>query len=144
VNYFANLYRTGLQFPDHDKSKLFNLVESYEMSLLVNDLCNKKLLSGCHQATSDHHPEFWHKIWMMPNIKVVEMVLDWRAMSAERIADGNESIKYDDVMAFYTEKALLKYKFPKRQRKLIERVIQKTDPYNKDAVRKIWGDNLTK
>jgi len=67
----------------HDNSKFFGIEWEY---LLSNGEAKKESLELAihqHQATNQHHPEFWGGIEQMPRVCVAEMVCDWFARSTE-------------------------------------------------------------
>lgn len=68
-----------------------------------------------HQSTNDHHPEFWGSISDMPEISLVECIVDWKARSAEQgtsLVDWIKTIatkKYDFNLKGATWKRIRKY-----------------------------------
>lgn len=69
----------------HDLSKLRGIEWKYIHQDTDKD--NLKLAIEQHQATNEHHPEFWGGADKMPPVRVAEMVCDWFARSQEMGTD---------------------------------------------------------
>jgi hypothetical protein len=137
LNYLAQCHDPRLRFPGHDKAKLCNVIESYELSLLTNGKISTSQLSDLHQFTSPHHPQFWKKIQLMPDIKIIEMSLDWLSMSIEKNREYREAC--DETMNYYKTNALHKRKFTKHQQHVIENTFNRVGRiYNPAITEKIW------
>lgn len=75
----------------HDLSKLYGL----EWDWIHQDVDREKLALAVqqHQATNEHHPEFWGGASLMPPVRIAEMVCDWFARSQEMGTDLREWTK---------------------------------------------------
>jgi len=125
VNDCVKKYDKSLNFSNHDASKLINFAE-YESYVAMNNDINLryseptiKLSFKIHDALNPHHPEYWYKICLMPDIRIIEMVCDWVALGIEL---GKED-KFGGGRGFYEQKARSKYKFTKHQQRLIVSVL---------------------
>lgn len=89
----------------HDLSKLRGI----EWDWIHQDEDREKLVMAVrqHQATNEHHPEFWGGASLMPPVRIAEMVCDWFARSQEMGTD----------LRAWTKTAMTKYEI-KPQSKL--------------------------
>ena len=105
VNYFAQ--KLGLSFPDHDRSKLTELLDGYCFYCVPKDELTQDekdvldIVTYVHITQTPHHPEYWTDdsisgftrdnptpngpidVSDMPEEALVEMACDWCACSKE-------------------------------------------------------------
>lgn len=147
VNYFGKLF--GLKFESHDWTKLYDSIEAkYYYYFTLYRLSHNDISGSLLQYQSDakkhhiennkHHPEYWSKISLMPDKYIIEMVCDWQAMAIDPDQINNE-LGYTDAKKYYTEVALPKNNFTKKQQELILSSINHLNKNsNLNEILKIW------
>ena len=136
VNKYAE--KIGLQFPQHDSSKLNLLLNGYcyfckpkeERTPEENDLLDRVTL--IHIKNSPHHPEYWSDTdisgWtrsnftpngpidctQMPMENILEMVCDWCATGEEK---GNSGIDW------FNKVNGVRWIFSEEQQELIRKIL---------------------
>lgn len=138
VNKYAA--KIGRSYPDHDSSKLNDLLEPYSLFMKENKTPAEEelldLATLIHIKNASHHPEYWTDTDLtgfkrknpnpngiidatqMPDEAIFEMLVDWCAMGAEK---GNSGISW------FQKVNGTRWLFSAEQQKLIRETLQKLE-----------------